>query len=67
MSADSTHKRLEVGRLSVDDEEVRSRLTRPILDALDQWAGMRGDPIPSRSEAVRRALVAHLTALGYFR
>ena len=51
----------------IEGEEVRFLLTRPVLDALDQWAETRSHPIPSRSEAVRRALIAHLTALGYFR
>ena len=63
----NTSEKSKLGLPYVDSEEVRFFLTRPILDALDQWAGTRGDPTPSLSEAVRRALVPYLTALGYFR
>ena len=54
-----------MGRPPVDSEEVRSRVVRPILDALDAWAAAEGMPKPRRPEAVRRALADHLRAKGY--
>ena len=54
-----------MGRPPVDSEEVRSRIVRPTLDALDAWALDQGIPEPRRPEAVRRALADHLRAKGY--
>ncbi len=54
-----------MGRPTVDSEEVRARMTRPMLDALDAFAADHGDPAPSRPEAVRRALAEHLRTKGY--
>ena len=54
-----------MGRPTVDSEEVRARMTRPMLDALDAFAADQGGPPPSRPEAVRRALADHLRAKGY--
>lgn len=46
-----------MGRPTVDSEEVRARLHRRLLDALDAWiVEQPEDPKPSRSEAVRRLL-----------
>ena len=44
---------------------VMVRMHDPILRALDTFAADQPDPVPSRPEAVRRALAAHLRAKGY--
>ncbi len=54
-----------MGRPTVDSEEVRARMTRPMLDALDAFAAHHGEPVPSRPEAVRRALADYLRGKGY--
>jgi len=54
-----------MGRPTVDSEEVRARMARPMLAALDAFAADQGEPVPSRPEAVRRALADHLRAKGY--
>jgi hypothetical protein len=41
------------GRPTVDTEEVRARLGRPLLSSLDAWIAAQPDPKPSRSEALR--------------
>ena len=64
MSIDA-RKKSGRGRPSVDSEEVRSRVIRPVLDALDAWAAAEDMPEPRRPEAVRRALADHLRAKGY--
>ena len=48
-----------MGRPAVDSEEVRARMHRPLLDAVDAWISTQPDPKPSRPEAIRR-----LTELG---
>ncbi len=53
------------GRPSVDSEQLRSRVERPLIDALDAWAAAQTEPVPTRAEAVRRALADHLRAEGY--
>ena len=35
------------------------------IAALDKWAQTQGNPAPTRSEAIRRAMTAHLMALGF--
>jgi len=40
-------------------------MTRPMLDALDAFAAHHGEPVPSRPEAVRRALADYLRGKGY--
>jgi hypothetical protein len=52
------------GRPAVDSEEVRSRIHRPILAALDAWIASQPDPKPTRSEAIRIALKDWLIGLG---
>lgn len=49
----------------MDSEAVNTRMERPMLDALDAFAADQGDPVPSRPEAVRRALAEHLKVKGY--
>ena len=41
------------------------RVHDPLLSALDAFAADQGEPVPSRPEAVRRALADHLRAKGY--
>ncbi len=53
------------GRPSVDSEQLRSRVERPLIDALDAWAAAQIEPVSTRAEAVRRALADHLRAKGY--
>ena len=36
-----------------------------MLSALDAFTADQGEPVPSRPEAVRRALAEHLRAKGY--
>jgi hypothetical protein len=52
------------GRPAVDSEEVRSRLHRSILDALDAWIVAQPEPKPSRSKAIRIGLKDWLIGLG---
>jgi len=66
MSIDA-RKKPRRGRPEVDSEEVRARIARPTLDALDAWAADEGLAEPRRPEAVRRALAEHLRAKGYLR
>ena len=54
-----------MGSPPVDSEEVRARIVRPTLEALDAWAADQGLPEPRRPEAVRRALADYLSAKGY--
>ena len=65
MSIDDARKTSRMGRPPVDSEEVRARIVRPTLDALDAWAADQGLPEPRRPEAVRRALADYLGAKGY--
>lgn len=65
MSRVDARKKSRMGRPPVDSEEVRSRIVRPVLDALDAWAAAEDMPEPRRPEAVRRALADHLRAKGY--
>ena len=44
---------------------VTVRLQPEPLAALDAWISDLGEPMPSRPEAVRRALAEHLRAKGY--
>ena len=53
------------GRPEVDSEEIRARVKRPTLNALDAWAADQGIAAPRRPEAIRRALADHLRAKGY--
>ena len=53
------------GRPKVDSEDVHVRMERPMLSALDAFTADQGEPVPSRPEAVRRALADHLRAKGY--
>ncbi len=46
-------------------QQVVVRLHDPMLTALDAFAADHGEPVPSRPEAVRRALAEHLRAKGY--
>ena len=45
--------------------QVVVRMHDPMLDALDAFAADQPEPLPSRPEAVRRALADHLRAKGY--
>ncbi|TFZ59476.1 CopG family transcriptional regulator [Methylorubrum sp. Q1] len=65
MSIDGLKKRGR-GRPQVDSEVVRSRVHRPLLDALDAWARDQADQ-PDRAETVRRLLADHLRAKGYLK
>ena len=65
MSTHDARKKSKMGRPSVDSEEVRARIVRPMLDALDAWAADHGITEPRRPEAIRRALTEHLRAKGY--
>ena len=47
----TAHKRM--GRPPVDSEELRVRMQRPDLDALDAWRNAQADS-PGRPEAIRR-------------
>jgi hypothetical protein len=49
----------KVGRPLVDSEEVRARMARPLLDAIDKWRARQSDK-PTRPEAVRRLVVEAL-------
>ena len=60
-------KSLRRGRPEVDSEEIRARVKRPTLDALDAWAADQNIAAPRRPEAIRRALADHLRAKGYLR
>lgn len=53
------------GRPSVDSEQLRSRIERPVIDALDAWSADQLEPVANRADAVRRALTDHLRAKGY--
>jgi len=53
------------GRPAVDSEQLRARVERPLIEALDAWAAAENMPEPRRPEAVRRALAEHLRAKGY--
>ena len=53
------------GRPEVDSEEIRARVKRPTLDALDAWAADQNIAEPRRPEAIRRALADHLRVKGY--
>jgi hypothetical protein len=55
MSTDARTKSKR-GRPPVDSEEVRARMERPTLDALDAYIAAHPEPRPSRSEAIRRLL-----------
>lgn len=52
-------KTLKVGRPAVDSEEVRARMARPLLDAIDKWRARQADK-PARPEAVRRLVTEAL-------
>jgi hypothetical protein len=43
------------------------RMHDPMLVALDAFAADQAEPVPSRPEAIRRALAEHLRAKGYLR
>jgi hypothetical protein len=45
-----------MGRPRVDSEELRARMERPLIDALDAWIAAQPDPKPTRPEAIRRLL-----------
>jgi hypothetical protein len=66
MSTDDARKKSKMGRPSVDSEEVRSRMQRPLLDAVDAWSAHHPDK-PARAEAVRQLLTEHLKAKGYLK
>ncbi|QGY04777.1 CopG family transcriptional regulator [Methylobacterium mesophilicum SR1.6/6] len=66
MSTDVARKKSKMGRPSVDSEEVRSRMQRPLLDAVDAWSDQQPDK-PPRAEAVRQILAEHLKAKGYLK
>ncbi len=55
------------GRPEVDSEEIRARVARPVLDAMDTWIAAQPEPRPSRPEAIRLALREWLTGLGLLR
>ena len=55
----------KIGRPSVDSEAVNVRMERPMLAALDAFTADQGEPVPSRPEAVRRALADHFREKGY--
>lgn len=52
------------GRPRVDSEEVRARMPRDLVDAIDAFIDDFAD-IKSRPEAIRYLLRDHLTGLGY--
>jgi hypothetical protein len=60
MSIDA-HKKTKRGRPTVDSEQLRSRLGRPLIERLDQWREAQSDT-PSRSEAARRLIELGLKA-----
>ena len=49
----------KVGRPPVDSEEVRARMARELLVAIDGWRGAQADK-PTRAEAVRRLVTIAL-------
>lgn len=54
------------GRPPVDSEAVNLRLPRELLDALDDFRRTEAD-LPTRPEAIRRALSDWLCAKGYLK
>jgi hypothetical protein len=54
MSIDARKKNR--GRPRVDSEEVRARVERPLLIAIEQWIASQPEPRPTRPEAIRRLL-----------
>jgi len=49
----------KVGRPKVDSEEVRARIPRAQLNAIDTWRSAQIDK-PTRAEAVRRLIAVAL-------
>jgi hypothetical protein len=59
MSIDA-RKKSKRGRPPVDSEEVRSRMERSLLDAIDAWIAAQPEPRPSRPGAIRRLVAESL-------
>ena len=66
MSIDA-RKKSERGRPPVDSEEVRARMHRPLISALDAFAADQPEPVPSRAEVIRRIVADHLRSKGYLK
>lgn len=62
-SIDGTNKPKK-GRPPVDSEAVNLRLTRDLIGALDEFRRGQAD-LPTRPEAIRRILTAHLKEHGH--
>lgn len=60
-------KKSSRGRPSVDSEQLRARVERPVIEALDAWAAAEDMPEPRRPEAMRRALAQHLRSIGFLK
>jgi hypothetical protein len=54
-----------LGQPPIDSEEVRARLERPLLGALDAWREAQPEPRPSRPQAIRRLLAEALGLHAY--
>lgn len=63
MSNDNV-KKSKIGRPSVDTEAVTLRLPRDMISALDDFRRSEDD-LPTRPEAIRRALSDWLRSKGY--
>ena len=59
-------KSSRMGRPTVDSEQVRSRVDRMVLDAIDAYCADQADK-PPRPEAIRRILRDGLERLGYLK
>jgi hypothetical protein len=53
-----------MGRPPVDSEQLRTRVERSVIDALDAFAASEPDR-PTRPEAIRRILTADLQRRGF--
>lgn len=66
MNAIDKTKKSKKGRPPVDTEAVNLRLPRDFLDALDGFRRSEDD-LPTRPEAIRRALSDWLRSKGYLK
>jgi hypothetical protein len=57
----SSAKKAKIGRPSVDSEAVNVRMTREILEIIDNWRRVQDD-LPGRPEAIRRLVELGLKA-----
>ena len=64
MSTDNARKKSRMGRPPVDSEELRARVRRHVVDALDAYAAQQPEPKPSRPEMIRKILEDRLVHEG---